>query len=232
MEIININPHSNLNMDLIITLFLGIAAGLMASVPLGPIGILCIQRTLANNRLSGFFSGMGAAIAETFFAMLALYALRYINSFIAEYDFWVNVIGGLIIIVFGMSIFFKKVHHPSRKNDKNSSEMGYVGNFFSVLILTLPNPAYFGVFVWVFAAMGVGSNDSTTTGHGIVLLSGVLLGAALWWFTLTLLVDKLRKKFSYKGLWWLNKISGGFIMLLGMWAVIRVVLSLHPNISL
>ncbi len=219
-------------MDLIITLFLGIAAGLMASVPLGPIGILCIQRTLANNRLSGFLSGLGAATADTFFALLALYALRYINSFIAEYDFWVNVIGGLIIIVFGMSIFLKKVHHPSKKSQRNASEMSYVGNFFSVLILTLPNPAYFGVFVWVFAAMGVGSSDSTTVGYSVALLSGVLIGAAFWWFVLTLLVDKLRKKFSYKGLWWLNKISGGFIMLLGMWAVIKVVLSLHPSISL
>ena len=219
-------------MDSIITLFLGIAAGLMASVPLGPIGILCIQRTLAKNRLSGFLSGLGAATADTFFAVLALYSLRYISSFIDEYDFWVEVIGGLIIIVFGMSIFFKAVQHPSKKRDLSTSKMGYVGNYFSVLILTLPNPAYFFVFVYVFAAMGVGSAESTTLEYNVALLSGVMIGAALWWFLLTLLVDKLRKKFSYKGLWWLNKLSGGAIMLFGMWAVIKVVLSLHPNISL
>lgn len=220
-------------MEVVIAFMLGITAGLMASVPLGPIGVLCIQRTLSNNRISGFVSGLGAATADTFFAILALFSLSYINSFIAKYDFWVELIGGLIIIVFGMSIYFKKVQHPSirEKQRDSNKKMGYVGNYFSVLLLTLPNPAYFFVFVWIFAAMGIGSAGSATWMHSTATLMGVLAGACVWWFTLTFFVNKLRKKFNYRGLWWLNKISGGLIMLLGVWTVIKVVLSLIPLLN-
>lgn len=220
--------------EVVIALFLGVAAGLMASVPLGPIGVLCIQRTLSKNRLSGFFSGMGAATADTLFAVLALFSLNYINSFIKQYDFWVELIGGVIIIVFGMSIYFKRVQHPSIRNKQRDSnkKMGYVGNYFSVLLLTLPNPAYFFVFVWIFAAMGVGSASSATWTHSLATLLGVFAGASTWWFVLTYGVNKLRKKFNYRGLWWLNKISGGVIMLLGVWTVITVVWRLIPFLKI
>lgn len=220
-------------MEEVIALFIGIAAGLMASVPLGPIGVLCIQRTLSNNRLSGFLSGLGAATADTLFAILALFSLGYINSFIEKYNFWVEIIGGLIVIVFGLSIYFKKVKHPNLRSKQNveTKRSGYVGNYFSVLLLTLPNPAYFFVFVWIFAAMGVGSAASVTWAHSLATLAGVAIGACFWWFTLTFFVNKLRKKFSYKGLWWLNKISGGLIMLLGVWTVLKVVWNLVPYLN-
>lgn len=206
----------------------GVAAGLMASIPLGPIGVLCIQRTLGGGRLAGFVSGMGAATADTFFAVLALFSLGYINSFIEKYNFWVEIVGGLIVVIFGLTIFYKRVARPSRAGDKRSG-LGLVSNYLSVLFLTLPNPAYFFVFVWIFAAIGIGSS---TWVHNLVVLMGVLVGAATWWFTLTYFVSKLRKKFSYRGLWWMNKISGGLIVLLGAWAVIKVVASLMPFLEL
>lgn len=218
-------------MDYLHSLILGIAAGLVASVPLGPIGVLCIQRTLSNNRLSGLVSGFGAATADTLFAVLAIFSLSYINSFIEKYDFWVELIGGLIIIVFGLSIFFKQVQ-PTGVTSVRNSKMGYLSNYFSVLLLTLPNPAYFFVFVWVFAALGVGGEQTNAMMHNLFVLIGVLGGACLWWFILTLGVDRLRKKFSYKGLWWLNKISGGLIFVLGAWAIIEVVWNLIPHLDL
>lgn len=220
-------------MGLAIALALGVVAGLMASVPLGPIGVLCIQRTLTNNRLSGFVSGLGAATADTLFAVAALFAVGYINSFIEKYNFWVELIGGLLIIIFGMTIYFKRVKNPARRGntDGKMKKMGYLGNYFSVLFVTLPNPAYFFIFVWIFAAMGVGTISSVTWTHSATVLVGVALGACMWWFTLTYFVNKLRRKFNYRGLWWLNKISGGVIMLLGVGTVIKVVWELIPFLN-
>lgn len=219
-----------LNMSLLMIFLIGLASGLMASVPLGPIGVLCIQRTLGTSRTHGFLSGLGAATADTIFAVIALFSLSYINSFIERYNFWVEIIGGLIVIIFGLSIYFKKVKRPAQ--NVNKSKMTYVGDYFSVLFLTLPNPAYFLVFVWIFAALGVGSYYETTTWlHQALLLIGVLVGCSSWWFTLTFLVSKLRSKFSFRGLWWLNKISGSLIMLFGVWTVISVILSLIPHLN-
>lgn len=219
-------------MDLLLLLLIGVASGLMASVPLGPIGVLCVQRTLSNSRVHGFFSGLGAATADTIFAVLALVSLAYINSFIEQYNFWVKLVGGLIVIMFGLTIFFKKVKRP-RQRGEGASKMDYVNNYFSVLLLTLPNPAYFFVFIWVFAALGIGGRFPTETwADKAALLTGVAVGCATWWFTLTFFVNKIRAKFNFRGLWWLNKISGSLILIFGVWTVIEVVLSLIPHVDI
>ena len=205
--------------DYLIMPLYGIVAGLLASIPLGPIGVLCIQRTLNNSHRTGFISGLGAATADTCFAALAIFALGWITGFITKYQLWVEALGGLLVIFFGFSIFFKKAQRPS--NIKNNNSGSDLGNYFSVLFLTLPNPAYFFVFVTIFAAMGIGG-DIDTAQKWLVIL-GVLIGASIWWFTLTWIVNIFRKKFSVRSLWWLNKLSGGAIILLGAYAVLSVV---------
>ena len=199
----------------------GIIAGLISSVPLGPIGVLCVQRTLSASHRAGFVSGLGAAFADTVFASLAIFALSYVTGFIDRYEIWVEAVGGLLVVVFGLTIFFKKVKRPSVVKSKNND----VSNFGTVLFLTLPNPAYFLIFVTIFAAMGVGVADADATQKWLVV-SGVFIGATGWWLLLTWVVDKFRKKFSMRALWWINKISGGLIMLLGAYAVLMVIYQL------
>lgn len=205
---------------------LGLLSGFLASIPLGPIGILCIQRTLNSGRNSGFVSGMGAAMADTIFATLALFCLSFINAFLEKYDFWVQVVGGMILIAFGVVTFRKKVPRTGRfqtHGRKNGKD--YISNFISVLLLTLTNPAYFLVYTMIFAALGMGGAQYSI-GADILLLLGVYTGTNLWWFTLTFSVDKLRKKFTYKGLVMLNRISGLAIMSFGIWGIIKVVINL------
>ncbi len=205
---------------------LGTIAGFLASIPLGPIGILCTQRTLSSGRISGFISGAGAALADTIFATLALFCLTYINAFLEKYDFWVQVVGGIILIVFGFYTFHKKVprtHSITHTSTKFTRD--YISNFLSVLLLTLTNPAYFLVYAMIFAALGMGGSDYSF-GADFLLLLGVYTGTNLWWFILTFSVDKLRSKFTYRGLLWLNWISGGIIMGFGVWGIIKVVIKL------
>lgn len=199
----------------------GIIAGLMASIPLGPIGVLCIQRTLSSSHRAGFVSGMGAATADTIFATLAIFALVWVDGFIDRYQIWVEAIGGMLIVVFGLTIYLKKVRRPGTVSSKGND----LSNFGTVLFLTLPNPAYFLVFVTIFAAMGVGGVEATTIQKWFIIL-GVFIGASAWWFLLTWVVNKFRRKFTLHSLWWMNKISGGVIMLLGAYAVCMVIYKL------
>ncbi len=210
--------------DYLMVLVYGIAAGLLASIPLGPIGVLCIQRTLSGSRISGFISGLGAATADTVFAALAIFALSWITGFISKYEMWVEALGGLLVIGFGFSLFLQK---PKRSTtiERKRTAGHQIANYISVLFLTLPNPAYFFVFVAIFAAMGIGGADMDTAQNWLTIL-GVFMGASAWWFLLTWVVSIFRKKFTLRKLLMLNKISGGIIILLGAYAVLAVVYTL------
>lgn len=202
----------------------GIIAGLIASIFLGPIGVLCIQRTLNKNRRAGFISGLAAAVADAFFAALAIFALSWIESFITNYGMWFQILGGLLIMLFGFMTFFKKPQRPQPV--KSGSNKGSdLSNFFSVLFLTLPNPGYFFIFVAIFSAMGLGGIEYSSLQNWLMIV-GVLLGASAWWFGFTLAVDRFRHKFTLRSLLWLNKISGGIIFIIGSYAVLTVVYEL------
>lgn len=216
--------YTTMLVDYLIMPVYGIIAGLLASIPLGPIGVLCIQRTLSGSHRGGFVSGLGAATADTIFAGLAVFALSWITVFVSRYEIWVEVASGLLIMIFGLTIFLKKPKRssPTHNNGKGG---GDVSNFLSVLFITLPNPAYFFVFVTIFAAMGVGGVDCDLTQKWLII-SGVIVGAGSWWLFLTWIVNKFRRRFTMRSLLWLNRISGGLIFVLGAYAIIAVIYKL------
>ncbi|MFI3299177.1 MAG: LysE family transporter [Rikenellaceae bacterium] len=197
----------------------GFIAGLGASIPLGPIGVMCVQRTLSRGRHVGFISGLGAATADTIFAALAVFALTWITSFIEQYDMWVKALGGVLIVFIGFNIYFNKPKRPTAAKSVGA------GDYFGILGITLSNPAYFFVFVTIFAAMGIGAADYDFV-QKILIIFGVLMGACTWWFLLTFGVSKFQKFFTLRRLMWLNKICGGAIVLIGAYAVLLVVYDL------
>lgn len=201
--------------------------GFTASVPLGPIGLLCIQRTLNGNRLTGFVSGMGAATADMIFAMLAVFSLSFITSFIESKVYWLTAVGGILVIILGLTIFYKTVGRP---NVQSSSTGTLLSNYFSVFFLTLMNPAYILLFIALFAAIGVKSSDS-----GILLnfipIFGVLVGSATWWFLLTWMISKARRWFTLHHLWWINKITGSIIVLIGALIILSLMVKLPAGVE-
>lgn len=207
----------------------GALIGFVASIPLGPIGIICIQRTLNGNRNIGFISGLGAASADTIFALLAVFALSYVTSFIEDKMYWFQAIAGILLMLLGFSIFLKKVTRHSNKQTKISTT-SHLNNYLSVLLLTLTNPSYIFIFITLFAAAGVSSGDGNLL-NNLLLVAGVLIGASSWWFVLTWTINKLRKKFTLRSLWWINKISGSVIILIGALAIISMLFNLQlPSI--
>ena len=209
-------------------LFQGMLVGFMASVPLGPIGLICIQRTLSADRWTGFISGMGAATADTIFAILAVFSLSFITSFIESKVYWLKAIGGIIIIIIGLTIFYKQVGR--RPNVRKYKKSTLFSNYFSVFFLTMTNPAYIMIFVVLFAAIGVKSSDSGIL-LNFLLIAGVLFGASAWWFFLTWLINTVRHKFNLHHIWWINKITGSSIVLIGALIIISLVIKLPEGVQ-
>lgn len=197
----------------------GIMIGLLASIPLGPIGVICIQRTINKSRLSGFFSGLGAATADTIFAAIAGFSLTFIINFIEEKQKILEVIGGVIVILLGIKTFYTNPVNQLRRHKKNPSKL--IEDFISVLLLTITNPFAVFLFVGMFATLGLAYNGENL-GLSLMTLTGVLLGGTLWWFTLSSLVNMFRTKFRLKQLWWINKIAGAVIFILGVLALVNV----------
>lgn len=195
----------------------GVIMGLMGSIPLGPIGVLCIQRTLSKRFRSGFYSGLGAATADTTFAIIAIFFVTIVMSFIEARMQLFTVIGGVLIMGIGASIFFKKSELRLRNNRVGKGN--YLKDYISVFLLTLANPAYILVFIALFTSFGI---DTTSLSFldGLLIIGGVFLGASLWWLILTYTINRVRKKFRVRHLIILNHVAGAVIFGLGAIAVI------------
>lgn len=191
----------------------------MASIPLGPIGVICIQRTVNKGRLSGFLSGVGAATADTIFAAIAGFSLTFVIAYIFEHIQFFQALGGIIIMLLGVKIFLTDPITQLRKHKRQKNNL--MGDFLSVLALTLTNPLAIFLFVALFAALNVVGYDGNII-NALITTAGVFIGAVAWWYTLTAIVNFYRDKFRLKQLWWINKISGGAILLLGAIAILRL----------
>lgn len=198
----------------------GIIIGLIASIPLGPIGVICIQRTINKGRTSGFVSGLGAAVADAIFAAVAGFSLSYIINFIEERQLIIEFVGGIIVILLGLKTFYTNPVSQLKRHKKKQNKL--IEDFLSVLLLTATNPFAIFFFVALFAAAGI-VHHNQGLGLSSVALIGVFLGGALWWYTLSSLVNLFRHRFRLKQLWWINKIAGAVILLLGVLAIVNVI---------
>ena len=198
-------------------LFKGIIVGLSVSIPLGPMGVLCVQRTLNKGRISGLMSGLGAATADAIYAFIAAFGLTYVINFLEEQQFYLQLIGGIFILYLGIRIFYSNPATQMRKSRKKRRRLHE--DFLSVLFLTLSNPLAVFLFLAVFAGVNL-LKESEKTINLIIIVGGIFFGASLWWFLLSTFVARFRKKFRLKRLWWINKISGAIIFLFGLVALV------------
>jgi threonine/homoserine/homoserine lactone efflux protein len=199
----------------------GLILGLFASIPLGPIGVICIQRTLGKGRLSGFISGFGAASADTLLAIVAGLGLSFVIDFIATNNMIFKIVGGIIVIIIGVRIFYKNPIQQVRERKLKKSSLHT--DYLSVLFLTLSNPLAVIYMIGLFAGLNPlhGSHDAISY---ISVFSGILIAASLWWFLLSTFVSIYRKKFRLKSLWWLNKITGLLIAIFGLVTMLSILI--------
>lgn len=192
-----------------ILFFKGIIAGFLIAAPVGPIGILCIRRTLAGSYLLGIATGIGAGLADTFYGTVAAFSIASIADFIKSHSFYLHLFGGVALSWIGVSILRSQVTQSDSSNlDGGSLFHGLTSAF----LLTVSNPITLLAFAAAFAAMDVSpANDSMPLALALVI--GVLVGACAWWLSLCTGVRLMHKKLTDIHLLWINRSSG--VMLIG-----------------
>lgn len=196
----------------------GILIGFLIAAPVGPIGILCIRRTLSGHYGLSLATGFGAGVADTVYGAIAGFSLVSIATFITQYDFYLRLFGGLLVGWIGFSIFKSPLRQDKLKNRPRET---LLHAFTSAFFLTFSNPITLIVFAAAFAALGVSPVDDSFT-QGLALVGGVFVGANGWWLSLSTVVRLMHHKISDTHLLWINRASG--IMLFGF--AIYIVLSL------
>ena len=200
------------------SLFLrGLILGFSIAAPVGPIGILCIRRTLASGRAAGFVSGLGAASADAFYGAITAFGLTAVSSFLVDQHVWLRLGGGAFLIILGVHTFRSRPAHEAAQSTSRSLPGAYLSTF----LLTLSNPMTILAFVAIFAGLGVGSNPAAYTGAALIVF-GVFVGSALWWLLLSSGTSLLRSQIDAPKLVWINRISGIIITAFGVLAVLSI----------
>jgi threonine/homoserine/homoserine lactone efflux protein len=195
----------------------GLIIGFSIAAPVGPIGILCIRRTLAEGQASGLFSGLGAATADAIYGCIAGFGLTFISSFLITQQVWLRLIGGGFLCYLGLRTFLSKPAEQATLAKGN----GLIGSYISTFFLTITNPMTILSFAAIFAGLGVGSAGGNYVSAAILVL-GVFIGSTLWWFILSSGVTIFRKKFNPRRLRWVNRISGIIITAFGLIALLSL----------
>jgi len=188
----------------------GIIIGVLASAPLGPIGILVIQRTLNHGRTTGFYSGLGAALSDLVYAAFAGFGMALIVGIIKQHEVWVKLVGAIILFLLGIFIFFS---HPERQAVKKLNQrINPFKHIAGTFAIGISNPHIMLFHVAMFSGFGIVFSHKNLDEVFFVLL-GVTMGCLLWWFSLSWLIDLFRARFSVKILLWFNRIAGVAIIL-------------------
>jgi threonine/homoserine/homoserine lactone efflux protein len=190
----------------------GIIVGISVSAPLGPLGILCIQRTINKGFLSGFFTGLGAAFADILYASIAGFSISIIAEFLASNQLIIRAFGGLVVSVVGVFIFRSNPVKQIRK--QKAQRRGYFSDSLSGFLITITNPLTIVVFGAVFASLGL--DESSTFKMISIALISIFAGALLYWMSLTIVVNVFRKRIRLRNLYWINKVTGVLVFVFGL----------------
>ncbi len=200
----------------------GTIIGIVVSAPMGPVGVLCIQRTLNKGRWYGLATGLGAALSDIIYAFITGYGMSFIVHFIEDPRilFWIKLVGSVLLFVFGIYTFRSNPVQSIRPVSHNKGTL--VHNFVTGFFITFSNPLIIFLFVAMFGQFTFILPDNPLP--QVVGYMFVVVGAVLWWFVLTLLIDKVRNKFDVRGIWIINRIIGVIVMLVSAVVVANTLL--------
>lgn len=193
--------------------------GLLVSIPPGPVGALCIKRTIHRGVRSGVITGIGAASADTLYAIIAGLGVGYVINFIEQERYWIQLVGAAIILIIAIKLFYTNPAVEFRNSRTKKTSL--FEEFLSVFFITLSNPLVIFIFIALFAGFNLldGPNRYISA---LFLIGGVFSGAMLWWFALSVLVDRFRNRIRLKNIWWLNRILGIIVFGCGVVALLKL----------
>lgn len=200
------------------TIYKGVIIGIIVSAPMGPIGILCVQRTLSRGRLHGFVTGLGAMVSDLIYATITLIGMGIVDDLLKRNEQPLQYVGSLVIILFGIGIFNTnplKILQPS----KNKNTTRYNQDFITAFLLTLSNVAIVFLFISLFARFHYSPLDTSWLAFAVGLTS-IGVGALIWWFFITTYVSKLKRYFNRRSLKLFNRAVGILLVVLGVMGII------------
>lgn len=204
----------------------GLVIGIIASAPMGPVGVLTVQRTLNKGRWYGFVTGIGAAISDILYAAISLVGISLVMDFVEKPRnmFWLKLIGSVMLFVFGLYTF---ISHPGKVKHVQGKRGSLMHNGFTGFLVTLSNPLIIFLFIALMARFDfVISKNYFAQSIGYMAIFG---GAMIWWFSLTAIIDKVRNRFQDDTVWKINRTIGVIVMIA---ALIGCVLALLPKFGI
>ena len=184
---------------------------------MGPVGILCIQRTLNQGRNAGFFTGVGAAASDLFYCLLVGLGISLVTDFIADHVNVLQIIGSVILIVYAVYMIF---HNPVSQIKENIDQRDdHLRDMVTGFLFTLSNPLIMFLIVPLFARFGFPLPEYKFY-HVIIGYAFIVVGALLWWGMITFFVDKVRTHFNIRSMWLINRIIGSIILVLSLYGLV------------
>lgn len=205
----------------------GFIIGLSIAAPVGPIGVLCINRTLSAGLMGGLFTGLGAAVADAIYGCIAGFGLVAVSKFLVSQQTMVQFVGGAFLLYLGIKTYFASPRTSSTPDRARTLWQ----DFSSTLFLTLTNPATILSFIAIYTSLGIiesGANYS----EALVIVLGVFLGSLAWWCVLSAGINLVRHKLSKTAMAWINRFSGIILIIFGAIALILSIKSLVPSMTL
>lgn len=203
-------PESYL-MDVLFDMLKGFLVGICASAPLGPIAILVIQKSLSKGRKSGFVSGLGATVADTSYATIAIFALAFAQRFIDAHKSLILLVGGIVLMLVGASMALK---NPLRRKTKDVSAVS-PKDFGQAVAMAFSNPGAIFVMFTLFAFFGL-ANDAPHTWRVAPMILSVSAGSVTYWLFMSWLISKFRNIFKMRTIVWISRITGAIIVIIGI----------------
>ncbi|HUO03120.1 MAG TPA: LysE family transporter [Rhizomicrobium sp.] len=212
-------------MDYLVLIFAGVIMGLIAAVPIGPVNLICIRRTFAFGPVNGFVSGLGAALGDGVFAAITFFGLTWIAQLIQSYDPIIEVIGGALMVWFGVHALLAPI--TAKMDDSDKSDTGastLIRAIASTFALTITNPATLLAFASMFASFRglVGGADTFVDAEFVV--AGVVGGSTGWWLALTTVIGLFHTRITDRTVRVINRVSGALVALFGLAVLIHVVM--------
>ena len=183
---------------------------------MGPIGILCVQRTLNSGHNSGFFTGVGAAVSDLFYCLLVGLGISLVTDFIADHVNILQIVGSIILIVYALYMI---VHNPVSQIKENIDQRDdRVRDIVTGFLFTVSNPLIMFLIIPLFARFSFPLPEYRFY-HIIIGYASIVLGALLWWSVITFFVDKVRTHFNIRSMWLINRIIGIIVLVLSVYGL-------------
>ena len=201
----------------------GIVVGIVIAVPVGPVGVLCMRRTIFDGKLAGLVSGLGAATADACFGVIAGFGLTVVADWLLGYQDWLRLAGAAFLLYVGAAALIAGPPPPAPPRSRETLLADYASTF----ALTISNPVTLLAFLAIFAGVGLAGKEATLS-RAAMLVAGVWTGSLLWWLALSLGAGTLFRSFDRRHLLWINRGSGGILLLSGVGLLGTVLLAHMP----